>query len=65
MILHWFVNFGQIHDYLVYGVIIILSFVEGPILAFLCGILFRVGVFADAERLPGHASAAQARDRRG
>lgn len=46
MILHWFINFGQIHDFLVYGVIIILSFIEGPILAFLCGILFRVGAIA-------------------
>jgi len=46
MFVHWFINFGVIHDYLVYGVIVITSFFEGPILALLCGLLLRMGFLA-------------------
>ena len=46
MIIDWFMNYSQIHDYLVYGVIVVLSFVEGPIIAIVCGLLLRFGVIA-------------------
>ncbi len=39
MILNWLISFSTIHDILVYGLIAVVSFVEGPILAFVCGLL--------------------------
>ncbi|MES2216078.1 MAG: DedA family protein [Patescibacteria group bacterium] len=39
----WLIHLIQTHAVLVYGVIILISFVEGPILAVFCGILVHVG----------------------
>lgn len=46
MFINWFINFGQVHDYLVYGVIVVASFFEGPVLALLCGLILRMGILA-------------------
>jgi membrane protein DedA with SNARE-associated domain len=39
------VRFGATHEYLVYGLMLLIGIVEGPILAFICGIMFRWGYF--------------------
>ncbi len=42
---HWLIQFGLHHAYLIYGVILLVAIVEGPILSVLLGILLRLGYF--------------------
>jgi len=41
----WLISIVTHHPYLVYGVVLIVGFFEGPVLALLCGILLRAGYF--------------------
>lgn len=41
------------HPYVVYGIIVIVSFIEGPVLAMLCGLLVRLG---DISLIPVYAA---------
>ncbi|MDE1975551.1 MAG: DedA family protein [Patescibacteria group bacterium] len=44
-IAQWLISYGAVHDYLVYGLIIILACAEGPWLSLIFGILIRLGDF--------------------
>ena len=39
------VHFGATHEYLVYVLMLLIAIAEGPILAFICGIMYRWGYF--------------------
>ena len=41
----WFINFGAIHDYLIYLVIVIVAFAEGPWISLILGVLLRLNFF--------------------
>ena len=41
--LDWFVHIITYHPYIVYAIIVFVSFVEGPILSMICGLLLRIG----------------------
>jgi membrane protein DedA with SNARE-associated domain len=45
MDLHWLINLITNYPVLVYAVIILVGYIEGPILALLCGVLYRLGYF--------------------
>jgi membrane protein DedA with SNARE-associated domain len=40
----WLTHLIQNHSYLAYGIIVLVSFVEGPILAMICGVLYKLGI---------------------
>ena len=42
---HWLTNVIAHYPVLVYAVIVVVSYVEGPILAVACGVLYRLGFF--------------------
>src|SRR6185369_227465 len=39
------IQFAGAHTYLIYLVIVVLGFIEGPILSIICGIIIRLGYF--------------------
>ena len=42
-LLNWITQFALAHNYLIYAILVVVSFVEGPILGLICGLLFRLG----------------------
>ena len=42
----WLIHIVTVHPYVVYGIIIFVSFIEGPILALICGLLLRLNYVA-------------------
>jgi membrane protein DedA with SNARE-associated domain len=42
----WLINLVIHYPYLVYGVVAFVSFVEGPMLAMVCGLILRLGLFS-------------------
>ncbi len=41
----WIINYGVIHDYLVYGAIAVIACIEGPWISLILGVVLRLGYF--------------------
>ena len=42
----WIIQFGTHHQYLIYGAVLLIAIVEGPILSMIFGVLLRLGYFS-------------------